>query len=980
MVDISRPELQGVQVRQLQASQEPVVNETGFSDFTLNLLKQGNALVDKYQEENKTRLIALGVADAVQDNIREVSTLERKNYEQGREYGFLVHNQAQQRKEFDARLNAMVAARASEHDIYHATKEFLHKQVDLVHAANLDPDLKEKLYESSIKELAVYQQDTASKLQAARVNDFQRSVHTMSASMVDELLKTPRTDEARAAFLAAKLGSIEQAYLATHASEGKTLDDARKYTESVFKGSLKYLMLQIDDSDPNSAAGISQLRDLMTTTQQLGYYDLANQMAADINQMEGNILKANDNALDRESYDLYLGLRTGERPLTYDDVSEYLNGKAATGLYSPEQLQSAYERLTGEITRQNEATLAGEGKLDPLQYNSSLDFTYAGGTEDKWVSAQVQDAADAVFKRNPNATHTDVAIEILARARSSNTIEPALIKRAMASATGELAQWARMTPEQLKAQGGWDAYQNAWGGLVKSYQLAIRENNSQLAEDILDAIDDKHFPNKEVLRGLLANGSPLVNMHQALNDPIGSQRQIELMDKALNNLNADNASLENWLFSGHNGSIFKRMSKESRASELESIRTHLMRHKTALYSGMNSDSGEHLMSVAEKKGLLIPSTYSSIRTNPDFGKALNAGHVRGTDGQTLAKGYFVRSVDAHRAKVAQQWGVDPTNVSVEQQGGMFYFVARDSKGSLVNDTGTFGALGTGYTEQAILKLATDFRQADAKSVQRKQVEVQSYRPKTLDGINRHSQFIPSGKFTARRDATLARGTVTIAGTNRKVAVNIPAAVAEAHGWNKELGLEFTQKLMIHEGWVDTGNYTAKDKNGNSATVVGWGITKQNYPEHYNRMLRAKSTQERMQINAEFFNKYYKDQNFDRVLKSAGIPAPTSAPYPNRYKDAYLLLADSTWHGGGGGGMAVARVLRQPNLQTALAEFRKTSVYKAGKDDSHQRNRSAISAITRYYNSNSLRHGQGVQINGAKVQPSNGKAFVPYRNN
>ena len=105
--------------------------------------------------------------------------------------------------------------------------------------------------------------------------------------------------------------------------------------------------------------------------------------------------------------------------------------------------------------------------------------------------------------------------------------------------------------------------------------------------------------------------------------------------------------------------------------------------------------------------------------------------------------------------------------------------------------------------------------------------------------------------------------------------------------------------------------------------------------------------------------------------------------PSTYRNAYVLLTESTWHGGGGGASQIATALKQPNFQAALKVLEKSTVYNAVKSDrtgrhaDHPRNQWRINTLRQYYNSKALASGSSINLGGRPVKPV-GNTFVPYR--
>ena len=155
---VQQPELGQVQLSNLQAVTPTPNKDLNLSDFAMKLMGAGQQYLKDYDGENKTRLIALGASDYMNEYTREVSFLERKNYQQGRDFSEVVSSQTQRRQAFAQELQRMVQdPTMTEDQIFDANKEFLQSTVNDIYASGLDSDLKEKLYEETLKENMQYQ-------------------------------------------------------------------------------------------------------------------------------------------------------------------------------------------------------------------------------------------------------------------------------------------------------------------------------------------------------------------------------------------------------------------------------------------------------------------------------------------------------------------------------------------------------------------------------------------------------------------------------------------------------------------------------------------------------------------------------------------------------------------------------------------------------------------------------------------------------
>lgn len=985
---VPQPELAQVRQSNLQATQRPVEKEQNLSDFALALVGKASEGIDTYNKENKDRLIALGASDYMNDYTRDVSFLERKYYRQGQDFSSVVSAQTYRRQAFVQELQRMKQdPDVTEDQIFDANKEFLQSTVNDIYESGLDSDLKEKLYEETLKENLQYQKMIGEGLQAAALDRYTGTARLLAAKAVMDLAATERTPEDQVAYINTQFELIKQGAL--QSGYAKTEEEANTAATSTLKGALNFWFKSIDPKSPDAANSLNQLRDIGENLFAAGQFELAGDIVEQVNAVQGQVLSSNDDMLVR---DLTLDLHNydvGATDFTPEDISTKFVELQQSGLYSDDTLNSWYGKYLDAYQRKQEKLLQGDDDIDPMSYPDyfQYEFNNEGKGRDKWIGAAVAQAAKDAQAQGLN-TYTAIANNLIARQVTASTYMPELLDRAAELATTELAQWVGMSDDQIRETGGYEAYKASWNGLVQSYQSLKNSNNTVGAERFLASIDSKHFPNKEVLRGLLETGAPLNSAKDALRDPIGTSRQLELVDKAKGSLSLETAKLDRFWTTGHNGTWFNRASEEVRENTLAAMQTHATRYGSLLATHMTSGSAANLMTAMEKSNLIISTKGTPVFVDPTTGSRINSGQLRDSNGKVVAKDYFARAIDAQRTVLAQNMGnkTDPNNIVVQQNGDSLYFLIHDKDGNLLNNTGSFGVQGTQLSMSGLVQAAANIRDQDTKRAREKVTTIKSSsaQRKTFGsiGFGTAAGTMASGDYpntlVVKRDAVIQKGIVRLNGSNKRVAVNIPASMTIPFGGNKDIAVAMANHWNQFEGFTDA-SVTSKAIEGTTSrtsNVIGWGITQHNHPAVFAKMQRAKSTQERVQINADFLGKYFTDNNLAGNAKKAGIPLPSTAPYPKYLQNAYILLADGTWHGGSGGGEAVANALSKRTYAEAEAAFKKTVLFRAIPSD-HARNQWNLNTLRQYYNSKALASGSSISLGGRSVKPV-GNTFVPYR--
>ena len=985
---VQQPELGQVQLSNLQAVAPTPNKDLNLSDFAMRLMGKGQEYLKEYDEENKTRLIALGASDYMNDYTRDVSFLERKYYQQGQDFSSVVASQTQRRRAFVQELQRMVQdPTVTEDQIFDANKEFLQSTVNDIYASGLDSDLKEKLYEETLKENMQYQKMIGEQLQAAALDRYTGTARLIAAKTVVDLSSVERTPEEQVEYVNTQFELIKQG--AIQSGYAKNEEEANTAATNTLKGALDFWFKSIDPKSPDAASSLNQLRDIGENLFAAGQYELAGDIVQKVNDVQGKVLSSNDDMLVR---DLTLDLHNydvGAIDFTPEEISTKFVELQQTGMYSDATLNSWYGKYLDSYQRKQEKLLQGDDEIDPMSYPDyfQYEFNNEGKGRDKWIGAAVAQAARDAQAQGLN-TYTAIANNLIARQVTASALMPELIDRAAELATTELAQWMGMTDDQIRETGGYEAYKASWNGLVQSYQSLKNSNNSIGAERFLASIDSKYFPNKEVLRGLLETGAPLNSARDALQDPIGTARQLELVGKARDNLNLESAKLDRFWTTGHNGSWFNRTSDEVRENTLEAMKTHATRYGSLLATHMTSGSAANLMTAMEKSNLLISTKGTPVFVDPTTGARINSGQLRDSSGKVVAKDYFARAIDAQREVLAKNMGnkTDPNNIIVQQNGDALYFLIHDKDGNLLNNTSSFGLQGTQLSMHGLVQAAATIREQDVKRAREKVTTIkptkEKFKPLGNIGFGTAAFALSSGDyrdtFVIKRDAVIHKGTVRLHGSNKRVPVNIPASMAIPFGGNKDIAVAMADHWNQFEGFTDNAviSKAIDGTTSSTSTVIGWGITQKNHPEVFAKMQRARSTQERVQINADFLGTYFSKSKLAENAQKAGIPPPSTAPYPKYLQNAYILLADGTWHGGSGGGAAVASALSKRTYAEAEAEFKKTTLFKAIPAN-HPRNQWNLNTLRQYYNSKALASGSSINLGGKTIKPV-GNTFVPYR--
>lgn len=984
---VQQPELAQVQQSNLQATPQVPETEHNLSDFALGLLSKANKFKDDYDKENANRLIALGVSDHMNDYTREVSWLDRKGYEQGRTYASMVSAQTQRRQEFQKRLDELKTTGLSEQEIFEFNKEFLQATVNDIYESDLDPDLKEKLYQNTIQENMQYQKLISEQLRAVAIDNYTKTARLTGAQLLHELQTLPLTDEETVEKVKLTLENLEEnARTSQYAS---TEEEAYTAASNTIKGAFNVWFEQIDQNAPDAAESLNRLRRVSDSLYNAGYMDLSAELVKKVNAAQAKVLSNNEQQLDRDFILQEHNFKVGAIDLSAEEISQQFNELAATGLYGESFLNDWYQRMLNVRRDLDEKILAGQDDDNILEYDNYYDFELdTEQSRDKWLKAVYNQAKQTAIATG-SGTMTGVANQLIMRQAQSDKYMPELLDKAMELSTAELASWMNKTPQQLREEGVYEAYEQSWRGLVQSYQY-LESTNPIAAERMLQAIPEDLIPNKLALKKLLQTGTSLAGAKEALSRPVEMKHRVENLNRAREKMNLDNAGLDNWIFTGRAGSfgVGTRADKPVREVILNNLQLAASKHDAVLEQYMHSDSPEALLNAMDKANILIYTDFQPVVVEPQFGAMVASGRMKDSKGRVLSKDHFARAIDAHKTNLAKRWGggVKPANIVATQNGDSIDFMIFDKDGNIMNTTGVYGVQGSSLSLSQLLNDAGTIRELDEQRARKKTVEVKRKKG-VLDTVtSTFGEAIADTKtYTVRPTATLGKGTLRVHGTGKIVPVKYPVSMARPFGNNRGVTLAFADAMNRFEGWSPKATFS-KAQGGTSSVsqhVIGWGITKRYHKATFAKMQAAKTEQERLNIQSDYLGAYFKVTGFKDAVKAAGLPELSTKAVPPSLENAYVLIADGAWHGGGGGSKRMAEVLGAKDVNAALSILRNSKVYKGiksdktGKHGDHPRNRWREQAVIQYFQYKNMLSGRGLTVPSRGFSNA-GNITIPYR--
>lgn len=912
---VPTPEIAQTKISGLAPVQRGDQSNGGLGSFLSSFLPEAGKAISQYQEENKAYNIALGMNDSLNQVHREVSLLDRANYEYGITYQNTMSEQAALQKDFLDRLQQIDPNDPDPSKFYDMTKEYLDNTVTAIHNSNLPTKLKEQLYVSTIKENAVYTKLVQDKMQQISANAAFEARRGMTAKLVRSLTEESFTPEE----LGVAVEAFADKYYASRVAENPTGNITR---EEVQEGLSKELGIAFDFVlDQIKTAGNSgdtaKLQHLAAVADKLVEYDvnLANRVQTKTLQIETDILQGNDTNFTYEVDGMLTEWTNDPSMVTQSTLESALaNIMSRNDISSRAKVREA-GRLSDAYRRHQEKLMSAEETNIQL-YGTPSDYQRIGKTPETWA----KDWYAHILKGSGDTL--TAGVEAMRMGATGAEYSPELIKLGSEAMFRNLSGTLTMTDEELKND---PYYQQRKENFEKAAALYrnLKVNNGSRAIDMLSGVDQRHVAAFEVA---LENGGKLESLREAFKNPTAVTAKFTSYDKAMNSITADHLGLRDALLGGDGGTRTRNMADALEDTYVGMVKNVLDDSKSSFVSMVQGDSPNELLGIA-KRDILLPSEngYSSIIMTKRARNAINGMKVLDSN-EPLHASYVSKAIDKQRESIARNYGVRPDNViaRVDNAGRTVQFYAYKTEGlrgktaTLVNGNENGILAGGTIPLTAIRSEASKMHKAD-----------RSGSKKTLEGNIRIGQ-------TVVHDLSAPVMGGRRVGNNVKLSANYGKAL----GGNTGLATEFINHLGIMEGFTSKPLKPSDANTGKVSTVYGMGVTEANMgSEGTKRMFRqaAGDPQKIMDLQGEFMVDYYKKLNINKDIQRVGIPAPSSGAYPSQYKKSLMLVYDVGWHGHNGGlhGVrsngkkvrdGVVDAMNAPTLKQGLSMLRNTTVY------------------------------------------------------
>lgn len=912
---VETPQAASVEVSNLQPVAKPEGSNLG--SFLSGIAKAGAAEIGKYKDANASKNIALGMNDALNQVHREVSILDREYYNHGVSYQNVLSGQAQLQKKFQTDIDNMDVNNPDTEALFKTGREFMDNSVTNIFDSNLPQQLKEQLYETTLKENATYQKLINTKIQQVAADKEYQTRLDMTAMLARDLGTKQFTPVELTDQVDAFKEKIAAGMRATDPSV--TMDDVTKEQGIRLKAAFVHTLQTLKAS--GQASDLTQLNYLKDVAQSvLGEdLDLSNYIQGEAVKYESEIFDNNDTFKSREVEAQLSEWELAPESFTLDAYNTFVANIAADESLSQGARTRFINQATSMYTSVNKKLLEAQS-TDITLYDNPSDYQALGKSTDSWETDWVAKLLQTYPDRN------EAGYQIMLKGGNGAEYSGGLVRKGSDLFFRSLVGYVSMTDSDAKADEFYGTRQENFSRAGQLYR-AYKAQNGSKAVDMLSGIDPKY---QDAFATVLENDGSLADVRAAFKDPIQMSTRSKNYDTAVGDrTNIKEAlGLRKEILGGHGGTRFSNIADAIEDSYVGFVQEALLKSKSQLVPNVANADGISLMGKASDKILLRSANdYSSIIMPARARQAINRYTVEGSN-TPINSQYIAKAIDKQREAIAKNYGVRPDNVIV-----------------MLDDTGTTAQFYA-YETEGILGKTAKLKNGNDQGILTGGVVSMARIKKDAEGLLKQDGVRPA----AQPQATRVGRSVVIDRTHsstKGVGVKLNANYANAIGGNIDLGNELFNHFGVYEHFYSTPQ-TATDKNsGKVSTVWGAGITEAAMtPSERQQFAAARGdTQKIADLQGNFMAKYYKSMNINKDIQKAAIPIPNGGVYPPQYKRSLMLIYDVGWHGHNGGlngtktRKGVIDAMNAPTYDQGLAILRQTTVYdRTASENRNQRNK------------------------------------------
>ncbi|QGH73784.1 structural protein [Vibrio phage vB_VhaP_VH-5] len=849
----------------------PVAQE-GVQAYSDELKKREDAerkRQQKYQEDSRARLVALGRNDVLNQTVREVSAVDTANYSAGRTYQKVVNTQVVLAQEYQQFISSMDGADFNPEVAMEKGREFLDRSVDNIFESDLPSELKEELYQAQLKENATYMTQLDKRIQQITADNAANTRMNATAELTRNLGTTEYT--------ANELGVVVESFFEKRVAALRLADPEREMSDihtevagdlkAAFKRNLETLRTNGSAEDLQRLAFLSGAAEKLAD---LGFLDVASEIQSEANTHFADI---QDNQVARRRYEAatYVNSWRQDPSLATSEVVQGLIGDVMSDESIPYQERQAISKTyLDAATTADIAITEAEVVLNPRESSVSAYLT-----QGKSESAYGKDVLASFIKEYPTQPAMG-ALQALNHFNAAAEYSPTGVKESSKVLFNTLIGYTRMSDADVAGDDFSDVRLQQFE-LTKQLYNRFRGENMSKAYDMLAGLPDEHI---DAFTTAFETDKSLEDVRRMFQDPVTTEAKFS----AISTVSQDVASITEALdlrkevLGGHGGTRTRSMSDGLEPLYGTEVALKLQNNQ-AYFAGSSTtiSTPKSLIAKYIKAGGLLPSQdgYSSAVLDLNVAKQVQGWKVPNTN-TPLGTQYLGTALDVAREKLAKRFDVKAENIQIvsDATGQQMFFKMYESAGWRGQKEGSLKA--TGAIPLAALK-------KDAETLYR----MDSKRKQSLEG--------QSNKYT---NTQVGKAVIADHNTGKQSTVKINAHFARGMGGNPALATRWVNHMARMEGFVANRTQTKDANTGRVSYVYGLGATSATagrYGMEKEFIAAQGNAQKTMDVQGKFMSKYY--QNMPRELKTLGIPAPKAGAYSAKWIPSLMLAYDVKWHAG-----------------------------------------------------------------------------------
>lgn len=947
---IQQPNVADTQVSQLQAVAEPVSTKSGLSDFILGILPVAADAFTANQKANAQHNVALGMNDELNNFTRDVSFMDQKYYDQGREIQAVEAFNAERSGTYDTELLKLARdnPNMTSDELLQKYEGMNQKAIDVLYEANIDQDIKEKLYEAYTQKHAA-QVKTVTGIIKQVGDEVERDTRKQrSQDLLGNLLSGTNTVEQNAM----QLASYKTRAAALHMRRGEDPRKAAELADAEIKTIAEFAaktVLDNIDVDPTNVKLLNDLQELSNYGIQTGDIDIGtlSAMGGILNTAQTKVLSMNADNLAARYVDIDAQVTAGKTEYTYEVLNSDLKGLAKqrdTGQITQAQYVQEATKYTNLFERSEKARLSATPPESSI-IDMDVSLTEAMYNYDMTETEYTDAWATEMYKR-ANGDPIEAAKGMITKSIGKED----LVKlRQKGSETFWRQISLKQTAAEFKADPRGENKAKAFEEL-KALYLKNATAAPSLAADLLSGLDDKD--RAAVVQAFQSNGTLADAMHN-------TQRVVEITQQntsykqLIDGLNVDNLNLKGWGVNvlgsagflnraGFVGGLFNEtgsaIKEKSLSNHVGSIRAVLENSPEMSTTFANLDP-KAVVGVLKEKGMAIESSngHQATYLNSRAAKALPQAMV-GVPEASKSQ-YLSRAIDLKRQELAgnakAQYGA---TVSIDQ----IHMVSSGKSSTLlvahiIGDKGqSIGDIPV-YTSELASGAAriynTDIGKAKGDV---KQFKASGFKAESTSGYGVMGKIdalygakVP--EYSVNTKGSFTRRTVVAKDnqhSGQKFVVSIPNTYTVPFNGNTALASAWFDHTAVHEGVFLSTQGVKDTQSGKMSYNAGVQVSLNNNDPKWRKKFEAAKgdAQQTINVQAEFNQEHF--AGLQDAARRAGIPVATQGAYPKQHLGTQIFIADLNYHYGATGREQAVRALTQRDAIAGRSILHSSPAYKS----------------------------------------------------